>query len=70
MQRRDTEVRLKAELNTQVIEDQKGFYAEGPEVQNMAPPTTEHYNHPPLQDRKEVWNLPLCWIAYANYNSH
>ena len=43
----DTEVRLKAGLNTQIIKDQQRFYAEGPEVQNMAPPTTERYNHPP-----------------------
>ena len=30
-----------------VIKDQQRFHAEGPEVQNTAPPTTEHYNHPP-----------------------
>ena len=43
----DNDVRLKAELNTQVIEDQKRYYIEGPEVQNTAPPTAEHHNHPP-----------------------
>ena len=45
--KKDTEVRLKVGPNTKVIEDQQRFYAEGPEVQNMAPPTTEHYSHPP-----------------------
>ena len=45
--KKDTEVRLKAGPNTKVIEDRQGFHAEGPEVQNMAPPTTEHYSHPP-----------------------
>ena len=29
------------------IEDQQRFHAEGPEVQNMAQPTTECYSHPP-----------------------
>ena len=43
----DTEVRLKAGLNTKIIEDQQRFYAEEPEVQNTVPPTTERYNHPP-----------------------
>ena len=44
---KDTKVRLKAELNTQLIEHQKRYYAEGPDVQNMAPHTLERNNHPP-----------------------
>ena len=46
--KKDTEVRPKAGPNTKVIEDQQRFYAEGPEVQNTVPPTTERYSHPPL----------------------
>ena len=45
--KKDTEVRLKAGPNTKVVEDQQRFYAEGPEVENTAPPTTEHYSCPP-----------------------
>ena len=44
---RDTEVRLRGGPDTRVIKDQQRFHAEGPEVQNTAPPTTECYNHPP-----------------------
>ena len=44
---KDTEVRPRGGPDTRVIKDQQRFHAEGPEVQNTAPPTTECYNQPP-----------------------
>ena len=41
------EVRLRGGPDTRTIKEQQRFHAEGPEVQNTAPPPTEHYNHPP-----------------------
>ena len=43
----DTEVPPRRVPNNIVIKEQQRFHAERPEVQNMAPPPTEHYNHPP-----------------------
>ena len=45
--RENAEVRPRGGPNTRMIKEQQKFHAEGPEVQNTAPPPTEHYNHPP-----------------------
>ena len=45
--RENTEVRPRGGPNTRTIKEQQRFHAEGPEVQNTAPPPTECYNHPP-----------------------
>ena len=45
--KKNTEVRLKVTLNTQVIKDPKRYHVEEAEVQNMAPPITENHSHPP-----------------------
>ena len=55
-----TEVRSKARINTQVIEDPKRYHAEEAEVQNTAPPTTENHSHPPLRGKEKIWKPPLC----------
>ena len=43
----DTEMQLRRVPDNIVVKEQQRFHAEGPEVLNMAPPPTEHYNHPP-----------------------
>ena len=68
--KKHTEVRLETGPNTRAIEDQQRFYAEGPEVQNTAPPTTERYSHEPHMRTEGSAGRLLCWIAYANCNSH
>ena len=43
----DAEMTPRGGPNKRTFKEQQRFYAEGPEVQNTAPPPTEHYNHPP-----------------------
>ena len=38
---------MRPKVGHNTIEDQQRFHVEGPEVQNMVPPTTECYSHPP-----------------------
>ena len=45
--RKDTEVMPRGGPNKRTIKEQQRFHAEGPEVQNTAPPPMERYNHPP-----------------------
>ena len=45
--REDTEVTPRGGPDKRTIKEQQRSHAEGPEVQNTAPPPTEHYNHPP-----------------------
>ena len=45
--REDTEVTLIGGPDKRTIKEQQRFHAEGPKVQNTAPPPTECYNHPP-----------------------
>ena len=45
--KKSNEVGPRGGPDTRVIEEQPRFHAEGPEVQSTAPPTMEHYNHPP-----------------------
>ena len=43
----DTRVTPRRGPDKRTVKEQQRFHAEGPEVQNLAPPPTEHYNHPP-----------------------
>ena len=43
----DTKMQPRKVPNNIVVKEQQRSHAEGPEVQNMTPPQTEHYNHQP-----------------------